>query len=187
LYIWLAALPMIKKPFISLKKAFCFGILFLTSIYCSGQEAIDYKVHANIIYRFTKYIEWPETEESNSFVIGVLGDSPLNDELRDLTANKLVGHRKIVVRKFNTPASFTGCSILFISEEESTELKRITEMTRDKPVLLITESAGLAKKGSCINIVILNERLKLEINKNNITSRNMNIASELLKLATIVE
>ena len=175
------------KPFIYLRKSICFAILFLTSIYCSGQETIDYKVHANIIYRFTKYIEWPETDESNNFIIGILGDSPLNEELKDLTSNKLVGNRKIVVRKFSTTGSFAGCSILFISEEESAELKRITEMTRDKPLLLITENTGLAKKGSCINIVIVNERLKLEINKNNIISRNMNIASELLKLATIVD
>ncbi len=79
-----------------------------------------------------------------------------------------------------------NCSILFISQDESRSLKRIVFLTADTPVLLITEENGLAKKGSCINFIIVDDRLKLEINKNNILSRNLNIASELLKLATIV-
>ena len=76
--------------------------------------------------------------------------------------------------------------MLFISQEESRSLKRIALLTADQPVLLITEENGLAKKGSCINFIIVDDRLKLEINKNSVLSRNLNIASELLKLATVV-
>ena len=119
-------------------------------------------------------------------MIGVVGDSPLYDELRTLTSNKSVGSQKIIVKKFNNNAAFYNCSILFISIEESRSLKRIALITIGMPVLLITEDTGLTKKGSCINFIIVDDHLKLEINKNNILSRNMNIASELLKLATIV-
>jgi hypothetical protein len=161
-------------------------VLLSLAISASAQQATDYKVHANIIYRFTKYIEWPEDKQAGDFVIGIVGDSPLYEELGALTANKLVGNQKIIIKKFSTGAASYTCQVLFISQEESRSLKRIAPLTADQPVLLVTEENGLAKKGSCINFIIVDDRLKLEINKNNVLSRNLNIASELLKLATIV-
>ncbi len=169
-----------------LKQA-CVSITLLSlTISVRAQSVTDYKVHANIIYRFTKYIEWPENKQTGDFVIGIVGDSPLYEELGALTANKFVGNQRIVIKKLSASATYYTCQILFISQEESRDLKRIASLTAEEPVLLITEENGLAKRGSCINFIIVDDRLKLEINKNNILSRNLNIASELLKLATIV-
>ena len=168
-------------------KLVCLSIfLFFFAKRCSGQQTTDYKVHANIIYRFTKYIEWPENKQTGDFVIGVVGDSPVYEELRTLTASKSVGNQRIIIRKVAANAAVYSCSVLFISIEESRSLKRTALVTTGMPILLITEDTGLAKKGSCINFIIVDDHLKLEINKNNIISRNLNIASELLKLATIV-
>ena len=161
-------------------------VLFAFAKNCSAQLATDYKVHANIIYRFTKYIEWPESKQAGDFVIGIIGDSPLYEELSTLTANKSVGNQKIIVKKVSAGAAAYTCQMLFISQDESRSLKRIALLTQEQPVLLITEDNGLAKKGSCINFIIVDEHLKLEINKNSVLSRNLNIASELLKLATII-
>ncbi len=154
--------------------------------HCVAQQVTDYKVQANIIYRFTKYIEWPENKNGGDFVIGIIGDTPLYDELSTLTINKSIGNQRIVIKKLRANAASYNCQMLFISQEESSGLKRIALLTGDQPVLLITEDHGLAKKGSCINFIIVDDRLKLEINKNNILSRNLNVASELLMLATII-
>jgi len=161
-------------------------VLLSLALSASGQSVTDYKVHANIIYRFTKYIQWPENKQSGDFIIGVVGDSPLYDELGTLTANKSVGNQRIVIKKLSASAASYTCQMLFISQEESNNLKRIAFVTADQPVLLITEKNGLAKMGSCINFIIVDDRLKLEINKNNVLSRNLDIASDLLKLATII-
>lgn len=163
----------------------CMALMLTLTLSASAQQTIDYKVHANIIYRFTKYIEWPENKEED-FVIGVVGDSPLYEELSGLTANKSVGDQKIRIKRFAANAGVYNCRMLFVSQEESSFLKRIALLTDGMPILLITEDVGLAKKGSCINFVIVDDRLKLEINKNKIQTRGLNIASELLKLATLV-
>ena len=147
----------------------------------------SYAIHANIVYRFTKYINWPEDKKSGDFVIGIVGDSPFYDELKSFIANKTAGSQKIVIRKFSANAAVFPCHILFICEDESKNLKRIATTTSGSSVLLVTESDGLAKKGSCINFAIIDERLKLEINKNNIEHRNLNIASELLNLGILIK
>ncbi len=132
-------------------------------------------------------MEWPsEDDASEAFIIGIIGDDRLYSELKALTINKSVGDQKIIIRNISSGGPFNDCHMLFLSPEESSNFKKIELITRNQPVLLITENTGLAKKGSCINFVTVDNRLKLEINKRNILSKNINIASELLKLATIV-
>lgn len=163
------------------------ALLFIVFI-CQAQQSYDYKVHANIIYHFTKYMEWPyEDGGSENFTIGVVGDTRLYAELKTLTANKSVGDQKIIVRNISGDGPFTNYHMLFLSQGESNNLKKIELMVRTQPVLLITENIGLAKKGSSINFVTVGNRLKLEINKKSILSKDIKIASELLKLATIVD
>jgi hypothetical protein len=152
-----------------------------------GQHETDYKVHANIIYRFTKYIDWPVDKKDGDFVIGTVGETQLYDDLKTICANKTVGSQKIVIVKMPASANSYPCQILFISEEESSSLKRIAGLTVGLPILIVSESDGLARRGACINFITVDEHLKLEINKNNIEQRNLHIASELLQLGIIVK
>jgi hypothetical protein len=152
-----------------------------------AQQSVDYSIQANIIYHFTKYINWPETQRSGDFIIGVVGESPLFDALKVSMNNKLAGTQNIVVRKIAASAKVFNCQILFISDEESGSIKRIAAGTSGGPILLVTESEGMARKGSCINFIIVDDHLKLEINKINIEKRNLGIASELLQLGTPVK
>ena len=162
-------------------------LLSLTLGNLLAQQGRNYAIHANIIYRFTKYIDWPQDKKAGDFIIGIVGDSPLYEELRNFTAGKMVGSQKIAVKRISSAANFDNCHILFVCEDESGSVKKIAALTAGAPVLILTESEGLAHKGSCINFIIIDEHLKLEINKNNIGQRNLGIASELLSLGIIVQ
>jgi len=152
-----------------------------------AQHTIDYSVHANIIYHFTKYIDWPPDRKAGDFVIGVVGETPLFEELKKIMVNKKAGSQKIAIRYFSPTQTSYDCHILFLSEEESGSLKKITLRTQNNPVLLIGEEEGSASKGACISFNVVSERLKLEINKNNIQHRDLSIANELLRLGTLVK
>ena len=166
-----------------------FLILLLLTVTSSlfSQSNSNNALQANIIYRFTKYIDWPEYKKFGDFVIGVVGDSPVYEELKSFAEGKTVGQQKIVVKKFSTNADSYNCHILFISEDESSNVKKISARTTGVATLIVSESEGLARKGSCINFILVDEHLKLEINKTNIESRDMNIASELLQLGKVIK
>lgn len=155
------------------------------SLCAQAQQRTNYAVHANIIYHFTKYINWPADKKSGDFIIGVVGETPLYDELKASTAGKAVGAQKIVIREFSPSDTSFNSHILFVTAEESRRLKKIASVITS--TLIVSESKGMAQKGSCINFAIVRERLKLEINKSNIEKRNLNIATELLKLGTVIE
>ena len=169
-----------------LKAFFLINVMLLSFFHGKAQQS-DYAVQANIIYHFTKYIDWPEDKKTGDFVIGIVGDSPLFDELKNSVSNKTVGGQRIVIKKFPGGAPSYNCHILFISEEASGSIKRIATVTANTSTLLVTELEGLAHKGSCINFIIVDDHLKLEINKTNIEKRNLNIATELLNLGIIVK
>lgn len=189
-----ATLLLIINTFKSIfSKAAFYKIFFLLDLFLlvgtfqtQAQQNANYALYANIIYRFTKYINWPDEKKYGDFVIGIIGESPLYDEMKSFTVNKTVGNQKIVVKIFSSSAASYNCQILFISEGQSLSLKKIATLTKGISILLISESGGLAHKGSCINFIIVDEHLKLEINKTNIEDRHLDIASELLSLGTIV-
>ena len=176
------------KISIKILKLLCLTCMFLLSLFkVQAQHETDYTIQANLIYRFTKYIDWPANKKSGDFNIGIVGDSPLYDDLKSFMNNKTVDNQKIVVTKVSGSDSYTNYHIIFISEENSGSLKRIAALTANSPTLIITEYNGLANKGSCINFITLNNRLKIEINKNNADQRSLHIASELLDLAIIIK
>jgi len=165
----------------------CLALFFLLSFsFKSHAQETNYAVHANIIYHFTKYIDWPSYKKGGDFVIGIVGESPLYDELKSSTSGKTVNGGRIVVKQFSSSATSFNCHILFVSNEENSRLKKIVTATSESPVLIVSEGSDLASKGSCINFKISQERLKLEINKNCIEKRGLSIATELLQLGTIV-
>jgi hypothetical protein len=163
--------------------------LFLASVPFTvhAQSSSAYIVNANIIYRFTKYIDWPDDRKSSDFVIGIVGDTPLYDELVKMMAGKTAGDQRIVIRKLTVSQVSASCNILFITVEESGSIKKIAAKTAGSPVLLVSEEEGMALKGSCINFTVVAEHLVLEINKENIEQRHLNIASDLVRLGKIVK
>lgn len=166
------------------------AFLILFVLLCSLLQAWAqnaYAVHANIIYRFTKYINWPDDKKTGDFIIGVVGDTPLYEELRIFTSNKTATGQPFIIKKFSATASAYNCHILFVNDDESGSVKRIAATTAGTPTLLVTEAEGLSRKGSCINFIIVDDHLKLEINKTNIEHRSLDIAAELLNLGKIVK
>ena len=164
---------------------FIFSCVVLSTV--QAQHGKGQAVQANIIYHFTKYINWPDHLKSGDFVIGVIGESQLMSALEEAVANKTVHNRHIVIKSFRTSATTYPCHILFISEDESDYLKRIVAATAGSPTLLVSETEGAAYRGSCINFVVVDDRLRLEINKKNIEKRDLNIATELLQLGKVIK
>ena len=162
-------------------------LLLLPASILIAQKETGYVVQANIIYRFTKYIDWPTASKQGDFNIAVVGDSPMYDELKKSIAGKMVGTQKITVKKLSCSEPVYNCQILFLSNDACKNIKKIVANTSNAPVLLVSEQDGMAQKGSCINFVISSDRLKLEINQNNIEQRTLSIASELLQLGKIVK
>lgn len=159
------------------------GLLFLFSNTSISQ---DYKFHSVFIYNFTKYIQWPSSYQSGDFVITVLGKSAVTENLEKMAAVKTVGSQKIVVKQINSISEAGKCHILFLPDNKSGNLEEVLAHYGTSPTLIITERAGMAKKGSGINFILQGGKWKFELNKPVIESNNLRVSSELSKLAIVI-
>ncbi len=166
--------------------------LFLSGFSRVSAQEIDSKLTCVFIYNFTKYIKWPATTETGDFVIGILGESPIEAELVKLTSKlKVNGVRNIVVKKLAPTATgptLQGCHILYISNKLNKQLKDIAATINEAPVLMISEGMGMTNKGSVISIYIDEDtdKIKLELNKKTLENHKMKASSELLALAVVI-
>ena len=64
-------------------------------------QSTNYKAYSLFVYNFMKYVEWPEEESTGDFIVGLIGDSKIKEDLIVLANNKKLKGRKIVFKVFN--------------------------------------------------------------------------------------
>jgi hypothetical protein len=135
-----------------MKRAFLIALLFSFVIIANGQDA---KYKALFIYNFTKQIEWPASEKSGDFVIGVVNNNELYDQLVSITTGKKAGTQNIVVKKMKGIEEVESCHILFLASylSSGSNMEAVLGKLTDKPTLIVTERSGSIQKGSCINLL----------------------------------
>lgn len=134
-----------------------------------------------------KYIEWPEAQSKGDFVISVMGDSPISKELLALSSSKKLKGRNIIIKKTNSVEEAAGCHLLFVPASKSAMIKNLKEQMKDKPVLVVGEREGLARKGAGLSFVTLeDDELKFDINKKEIEQHQLKISSQLINLGIVV-
>jgi hypothetical protein len=170
-----------KKRFISLLM-----LLLMVGI-CYGQtEAEESNLKAAFIYNFTRFIEWEPAAIADEFVIGVIGTSSIDEPLEEISKTRTVNTKKIIIRHFEKIEDLDNCNILFIPKAVKVPIQEIIAKTEKKNILLISEKQGYASKGSSINFVIIDNKLKFEANMKAINSAGLKVSAQLLKLAIIV-
>ena len=158
----------------------CFAVMVHAQ---PGEQEANLK--AAFIYNFTKYIDWNQHDNANTFIIGVIGASPVIASLKEIAETNTVESKKIEIRVFDNPDQIEFCNILFIPETTPYPLSSILEKT-NKGMLTISEEPEFARKGTAFNFVIKNGKLKFEANLKALGQADVKAGSQLLKLAIIV-
>ncbi|MCD4698354.1 MAG: YfiR family protein [Bacteroidales bacterium] len=160
------------------------AVILFVAITQSWSQDLDYRAQSLYIYKFTKYIYWPEEKSSGEFIIGVYGNSPIYDELNLMASLKKAGNgQAIVVRKMNTEEDLMAYHLIYVASSKSRQIKTLSEMIEGESVLLVAEREGMANKGAVISFVISDyEILKFEINIKTLKQQNLSISDELVKL-----
>jgi len=143
------------------------------------------KLQSIFVYNFiTKFVEWPASDKSGDFVIGVLGNSPIIDEFNQLAASRTVGSQKIVVKKFSSASEITSCHVLYVADSKTSEIA--TALGKIGNTLLISNRDGAIKLGAAINFVIVDNKQRFELKTANATSKKLKVSPDLEKMAIMV-
>jgi hypothetical protein len=163
------------------------SLIILSSGFKLAGVDTNSKMKAIFIMNFTKLVEWPEKYREGSFVIGVVGESPLYTELVKMSKTKKVANQSLMVKRFKAASEITKCHIVYVSREKSTDITGIVNKVKTNSTLIITEKQGLVDKGAGINFVVKNNRQKFELNKGNVEKYKLKVSSNLEALAYTVK
>lgn len=172
------------KNVLIMKKCLLVILVVIAGGITFGQTGIP-RAQSMFIYNFSRLIEWPASYKSGEFVIGVLGNSTVFDELQTFTASKKVGTQDISVVRYREPAEITNCHILFVSFGKSNKMEEILSSLGNKSTLVIGEKSGLIDDGAAINFVIEQDKLKFELKVDNAKSNGLKISSSLQNMAIL--
>lgn len=151
-----------------------------------AQERPMHEVYSMMVFNFVKYVQWPTSDDSKEFVIGVVGNNEMYNTLNSWYAGKAKGNKVFVIKKFKNADEVSDCQVLFIDRSKSNEFDVINNKVHGKGTLVVTDRNGLGSKGSCINFKTVDEKLRFEINQHAIETSNLKVASSLTSMAILI-
>ncbi len=144
------------------------------------------EIHAQMIYNFIKYIQWPSEGEAGEFVVGIIGEDDVFNTLKSYYDGKPKGAKKYSIRKLASADEAATCAVVYVGKNKSGQFDAVKTAASGKPILTITDSSNLGRKGSCINFKVLDGKLKFELNQASITSSTLKVSSQLSSMAILL-
>jgi hypothetical protein len=176
----------------TLKGRMLLGFLWLLAMYCLcwGAE-LEYEVKAEYLERFTRFIDWPADSNGgsrgNTFHLCVIGENPFGSYLREMTNDVKFKGKRAELQHIQEPRQAIGCDLLFIAKSEAARLVEILRITKDRPILTVSDTPGFAQHGVLINFYNEGANIRFEINTDAIKRSRLHVSSRLLNLARLVK
>lgn len=157
-----------------------FTIMCLSTL-AFGQE---YKYHPIFIYNFSKYIEWPSTDNSEDFVISVVGNDLAYREMLDIVEKKkTIKNRPLVVKKCKSIEEVQSSDVVFVTKYERLSPEEI-KAKQQRGMLIITEHENMAESASHINFILTEDsKIGFELNSALAEASGLKVSNSLAGLA----
>jgi hypothetical protein len=170
-----------------MKKLVLVIVIFISVCSAIAQEEKPmHEIHAQMIYNFIKYIQWPNETEGGDFVVGVMGDDDMLKTLKGWYDGKPKGAKKYVIKKLTTADEAGSCSVVYLGKSKSKELENIKTSIIGKSVLTVSDGVNLGQKGSCINFKVVDGKLKFELNQAAVAASSLKVSSQLSGMAILI-
>ena len=158
-----------------------FGYLCFFPMPVAANEEDEFKVKANYLHNFTKFVEWPNLV-NDTVHICVVGSEPIVNILAQIASRDLKGHNLQIWSGLDDPHI---CQILFISRAEK-NLNELLNQVRGNDVLTVSDADGFARQGGSIGFYGDGVQIKLEINPEVVRNAHLKVNAMLMEIARIV-
>jgi hypothetical protein len=145
----------------------------------------EQEIKAAYLYRFLEYVEWPAgtfAGPASPIVIGVLGGGSVADDLRAIVAGRRIGQHPIEVRALDV-ADARDANVLFVGADAASALPRVAPAAQSRATLVVTDFADALGRGSVINFVVVDDRLRFEVSLDAAERSGIKLSSRMLSVA----
>jgi len=149
-------------------------------------QAAEHEVKAAFLYKFISYIEWPPrsfAREDSPLVIGVVDAPAVADELASIVAGRNVNGRGVILRKVERSEALAGVHVLFVGRGTGARAATLLAAARGHAMLTVTESDETFPTGSVINFVVIDGKVRFDVDARHAESENIKVSARLLSVA----
>ncbi len=161
-------------------------LIFSASLsWAQGPRPTVPQVEAAYLYNFGKFVTWPpdRINDVDQFRICVLGKDPFGSVLDSTVAGDRIGGRQIAVQRITQVQQAAPCSILFVSTSEEGNLRPILDAAIRLHILTVSDIKRFAQRGGVIGLIVQEDRVRFEVNRDVAERCHLQLSSELLKVA----
>ncbi|MGI9431023.1 MAG: YfiR family protein [Myxococcota bacterium] len=164
------------------------------------KTASEVEVKAAFLVTVAGYVSWPDSafaSKTDPIVIGVIGKDPFGKVLDTLIVKQERHGRSFRILRLRalpekpTPeqeaaadAAIRSCHVLFVCSSEKKRLDRTLALTRNRPILTVSDLSGFARDGGMIGLRI-DRRRKIAFEMNVASARlcAIRVSPDLLNMA----
>jgi hypothetical protein len=137
---------------------------------------------ALFVYNIPNYVVWPGSVKAPKFLIGIVGESPLNAAIASHIYGKKINSLPAIVEPY-IPAPGKFYHVVLVAKSKEKEFHKIKKDLQNQPVLLMTENPYLEKAGAHICFYVDGDKVKFTVNKTAIEKSGMDVGDMLLKFS----
>jgi hypothetical protein len=172
------------------------AMVFILAAAGGGYERVsfattqEYRVKAAFLMNFAKFVDWPPAAFSDDhapFVLGIVGDDPSGGAIEALNG-QVVKNRTIKVQRLSGTDGLQLCHMLYIGPSESAHLREVARAIGTAPVLTVSDGVEqFAQQGMVINFLLIDNKIRFEINVAIAKKANLSMAAQLLQVGKVVD
>ncbi|HEX8012127.1 MAG TPA: YfiR family protein [Casimicrobiaceae bacterium] len=156
-----------------------------------ADTAIDreHQIKVAFVYNFVRFVDWPTDvlpDSRNTITVCVLSDDPIYVTLESIDG-KIVKGRRLTVQRVDAVKELASCHVAFFGVSEEKRLPQVMPSLENASVLTVGEIDRFAQSGGIINLVVVNNKVRFEINVDQAERAKLKLGSQLLSVATIVK
>jgi YfiR/HmsC-like len=165
------------------------AIAIPTALADSQAKVSDQEVKAALLFRVSKFIEWPAAAFSDTkapFVMCIVGDESRVRAFQALKG-KILNGRPVAVRRITGDMLDLGqCHAAFFPDDSDADVDYAFSKLRDAPVLTVGESEAFISRGGTLAFVTRDQRVQFTVHLAASKRAHLSVSSQLLQLATVV-
>ena len=154
----------------------------------------EYRIKAAYIYRFLSFYTVEQAadnpSQANALRLGIIGRSPFDGAFDEVKGTPVGANGRRLVIEAATPRGKDRhpqrFDVIFICRSEKHRVRQILAALEDQPVLTIADMDGFIEQGGMINLTLIDNQVRWEINQQVAQRSGIRLSSQLLRNATRV-
>jgi hypothetical protein len=158
--------------------------------FASEEPAVSrkYQITAGYLLHFTSYVRWPNSTAKKNINICIVGTDPFGGFIDEMLKTRPTNREgtPISAKRLAIGDKLGDCHLAFVTQEDVSS-KFWRSVPSNHALLLVSDGPDFTKQGGMVSFYEENKRLRIEINLAESRKSNLDISSELLKIARVIK